>query len=60
MPGNAPQDFKTARVKWTHDSQEPTKLNFQEDMKMEKLLIKYGTQILYKALRAAFPGWPLW
>lgn len=38
----------------------PPKLNFQEDMKMEKLLIKYGTKILYKALRAAFPGWPLW
>lgn len=29
-------------------------------MKMEKLLIKYGPIILDKALRAAFPGWPLW
>lgn len=30
---------------------------------MEKLLIKlgyYGPMILDKALRAAFPGWPLW
>lgn len=29
-------------------------------MNMEKLLIKYGPILLGKALRAAFPNWPLW